>query len=152
MNWFCWNRKTFFSCLLITTCFVAPLSPLYNKHVRKTYVDQIFDYRIKIGEGSFGLVYKAVSSEDRKYYALKFLKEHAGNRTTKVREIMNHMMFGQIENVVKFIRAWEEHGRYYIQMEYCVTSLAAYVMEFHFMPEGQLWDILADMLQVSNVQ
>lgn len=104
---------------------------------------------MQVGEGCFGYVYKSVSSDDRKCYAIKYLKENAGTPASKKREIINYARIGCNDNFVRFIRAWEEHDRYYIQMEYCVMSLAAYTAEHHSFPEGQLWDILIDMLLVS---
>lgn len=124
------------------------MSPLYNKRQKKSYLDQLFDFRIQIGEGCFGYVYKAISSEDRKCYAIKYLKENAGTPASKKSEIRNYSRIGSCDYIVNFIRAWEEHERYYIQMEYCVTSLAAFAAEHHTIPEGQLWDILTDMLLV----
>lgn len=125
------------------------MSPLYNKKQKQSYLDQLFDCRVKIGEGCFGYVYRAVCREDRKCYAIKYLKENAGTLASKEREILNYMKIGCCDYFVKFIRAWEEHERYYIQMEYCMMSLAAYASEHHYFPEEQLWDILVDMLLVS---
>lgn len=126
--------------------FAAALSPLYNKKIEKSYLDQLFEIRLKIGEGCFGCVYKAICNEDRKCYAIKYLKENTGTKVSKEREIINYMKIGLCDYFVKFVRAWEEHERYYIQMEYCLMSLAAFAAEHHNFPEGQLWDILVDML------
>lgn len=136
---------------MYTKYFAAPLSPLYNKRAKKSYLDQLFDFRIQVGEGCFGYVYKAISKDDRQCYAIKYLKENAGTPASKEREIINYKRIGCNEHFVKFIRAWEEHERYYIQMEYCVMSLAEYAAELHCFPEGQLWDILIDMLLVSCI-
>lgn len=126
----------------------APLSPLYNKNQNKSYLDQLFEFRIKIGEGCFGCVYKAFCCEDRKFYAIKCLKENSGTSTSKEKEIRNYQIFGTNDYCVNFIRAWVEHQKYYIQMEYCIMSLATYAAENHSFPQEQLWDILIDMLLV----
>lgn len=72
-----------------------------------------------------------------------------GTRASKKRELNNYRRIGANENFVNFIRAWEEHDTFYIQMEFCVMSLAQFAAENHYIPPGQLWDIFADMLLVS---
>lgn len=125
------------------------MSPLYNRRTKKSYLDQLFDIRTKVGEGSFGNVFKAKANDDKKYYAIKHLKENLGTRASKKREIMNYRRIGSNEHFVNFIRAWEEHDKIYIQMEFCLMSLADFANQHNYIPPGQLWDILTDMLLVS---
>lgn len=53
------------------------LSPIYNLNNRQqTYFEQCFEEILKIGEGSFGEVFRVKSREDGKFYAIKKSKEY----------------------------------------------------------------------------
>lgn len=124
-----------------------PLSTLYKRDVQKSYIDQVFDNRIKIGEGSFGYVYKARSKDDGKYYAIKYLKERS--MFHNYAEIHSYEKIGPSDYCVGFYGAWQEHNRFYIKMEYCPISLEKYALENYSFSENELWDIYVDMLLVS---
>lgn len=125
------------------------LSTLYNPKLSLAYIDQVFEKRTRIGEGSFGYVYKSRHKGDGKVYAIKYLKETSGSVIEKYREVKNYEKVGLNEHCVAFFGAWEEEDRFYIQMECCAMSLSAYCVQNHLLPERQLWDILIDILLVS---
>lgn len=61
-----------------------PLSTLYNRHcVDKNYMEQVFKDVVQVGEGHFGKVFKVVSREDNKVYAVKVSKEIFHNETER---------------------------------------------------------------------
>lgn len=121
-----------------------PLSVLYRKDIQVSYIDQVFDNRVKIGEGSFGYVYKARSKDDGKYYAIKCLKERS--MFHNYAEIHSYEKIGPNNYCVGFFGAWQEHNRFYIKMEYCPISLEKYALENYSFSENELWDIYVDML------
>lgn len=51
------------------------LSSVYNKDAELSYFDQCFDVVTKIGEGSFGEVFKVRSKENGILYAVKKSKQ-----------------------------------------------------------------------------
>ena len=76
----------------------------------------------KLGEGSFGEVYRVRSRDDGKMYAIKkscrpFRGE--SDRRQKLAEVEKHERLPQHPNCVQFHKAWEERHLLYIQTELC---------------------------------
>lgn len=96
-------------------------------------------------------MYKTRHKEDGKTYAVKFLKEDNYSVMQKYAEIRNYEKVGENPYCIGYFGAWEEHDRFYIQMEYCVMSLEKYCMQNHSFTDCQLWDIFLDMLLVREL-
>ncbi|VDM39949.1 unnamed protein product [Toxocara canis] len=121
----------------------------YNARCGLTYFEQCFERERKIGEGSFGEVFRVKSKDDNKWYAVKRAKEpfrNSSDRELKVREVQKHELLPKHRNLVEFVRAWEERGRLFIQTELCEYSLADYAEREHNIPEEQLWFWFADLV------
>lgn len=106
---------------------------------------------MKIGEGSFGEVFKVKSKDDGKYYAIKRTKERYrsdADRALKVAEVCKYENIPTHDHCVALIFAWEEDGRVYIQMELGCTSLDVYAEHNPGIDEDRLWNILLDVLLV----
>lgn len=129
---------------------VATLSTNYDPSKGVTYLSQLFWVYECIGEGSFGVVYKARYKEDGKLYAIKLVNHHAFERGD-YNEVKWVEKIGEHEHLVKFHLAWQEKGIVYMQLELCALSLALYTKTNHELPNSQLWDIFIDMLHVSFV-
>lgn len=87
--------------------------------------------------------------EDRKSWAVKYTMEpyHSkSDRRLKLEEVKKHEALPHHPNLVRFICAWEESGRLYIQMELCERSLADVCHKEHEIPEGRVWSYFIDML------
>lgn len=94
----------------------------YNSQSNKTYFEQCFEICEKLGEGSFGEVFRVCSLEDGKMYAVKrSLEPFRGglDKRLKLKEVEKHERLSSHPNCVRFCKAWEERGKLYIQTELC---------------------------------
>lgn len=121
----------------------------YNKNDPREYFEQCFEKERKIGEGSFGEVFRVKSKNDGKYYAVKRTIEpfrNSRDREMKLREVQKHELLPKHPNLVEFKCAWEEKGQLYIQTELCEYSLSDYAERVHYIPEDELWGYFADVV------
>ncbi|GJQ67448.1 hypothetical protein Trydic_g5113 [Trypoxylus dichotomus] len=128
--------------------FIRPtlLSSSYDPKKKRSYLCQLFIVSECIGEGSFGVVYKAYNREDKRFYAIKLMKRFT-SEASNYDEIRCLEKIGDHENLVKFYLAWEEKNVIYMQLELCALSLATYTKTNHKLLNSQLWDIFIDMLR-----
>ncbi|KAG1667257.1 Membrane-associated tyrosine- and threonine-specific cdc2-inhibitory kinase [Nymphon striatum] len=101
----------------------------YNESSEELYFDQCFRVESKIGEGSFGEVFKVRSIDDRKVYAVKrSLQKFRGDwdRRRKLEEVQKLEQLPKHPNCIKFIKAWHEHEQLYIQTELCETRFVLF--------------------------
>ncbi|XP_058824287.1 membrane-associated tyrosine- and threonine-specific cdc2-inhibitory kinase [Topomyia yanbarensis] len=127
----------------------SELSSLYQRDKRESYYEQCFEQIIKVGEGSFGEVFKVKSKLDGCFYAVKKSKEYfrgENYRHERLEEVRRYEQFSEHENCVKLYQAWEQEDRLYMQMELCKGSLEDYAREQRFIPEDKIWSILLDLL------
>ncbi|XP_055638031.1 membrane-associated tyrosine- and threonine-specific cdc2-inhibitory kinase [Toxorhynchites rutilus septentrionalis] len=125
------------------------LSSLYQREKRESYYEQCFEQITKVGEGSFGEVFKVKSRLDGCLYAVKKSKEFfrgENYRQERLEEVRRYEQFSEHENCIKLYQAWEQDDRLYMQMELCKGSLEDYAMEQRFIPESKIWSILLDLL------
>ncbi|XP_058454635.1 membrane-associated tyrosine- and threonine-specific cdc2-inhibitory kinase [Malaya genurostris] len=127
----------------------SQLSSLYRPEQRESYYEQCFEQIVKVGEGSFGEVFKVRSKLDGCFYAVKKSKElfrGENYRHERLEEVRRYEQFSEHENCIKLYQAWEQEDRLYMQMELCKGSLEDYVCEQRFIPEEKIWAILLDLL------
>lgn len=129
------------------------MSPAYKKDFNSSYYEQRFEQVTKLGEGSFGEVFKVRSKDDGKYYAVKKSKQYFRSETYRqeqLEEVRRYEQFSENEHCVTLFNAWEEEDRLYMQMELCQGSLEDYASEYasrgEFIPESQVWSFLVDLL------
>ncbi|XP_050068949.1 membrane-associated tyrosine- and threonine-specific cdc2-inhibitory kinase [Anopheles maculipalpis] len=125
------------------------LSTLYNRHKPETYYEQCFEQLHKVGEGSFGEVFKVRSRTDGRLYAVKKSKTYF--RSTQCRElcleeVRRYEQFSDHENCVKLYQAWEQDDRLYMQMELCRENLEVYARQQQKLPDERIWSIMLDLL------
>lgn len=125
-------------------------SRLYNEARDELYLYQCFDVETKLGEGSFGVVYQVRSREDGRRYAVK--ESHARfrglrDRAQKLEEVAKHEQLPPHPHCLRFVKAWEEDFRLYIQTELCASSLSSYAEKNHNIPESMVWNYFVDLLQ-----
>lgn len=115
----------------------------------ETYFEQYYTRISKIGEGSFGEVFKVRSKDDGLLYAVKMSKQLFRSeyyRQERLEEVKRYEQFSDHENCVRFYKAWEQDDRLYMQMELCQESLDHYLERRRQVPEEKIWSILLDLL------
>lgn len=128
---------------------ICLMNPNYDASNKELYFNQCFEVVSKIGAGSFGEVYKVKSKTDGQYYAVKESREAfrgESDRKRKLEEVAKHEKVCHHPNCVKFIHAWEEQGKLYLQTELCKTSLYDFAEKNHNIPETLIWKYLVDLL------
>lgn len=129
--------------------YATQLSPIYQKDLPESYFQQCFEIVSKIGEGSFGEVFKVRCREDGQFYAVKKSKEYFRSkeyRRERLEEVKRYEEFSEHEHCVTLYRAWEQDYQLYMQMELCHGSLESYVLEKKHIPEPQIWSFMLDLL------
>ncbi|KAF5274558.1 hypothetical protein FQA39_LY07170 [Lamprigera yunnana] len=119
------------------------LSPLYRKEDKEPYMYQVFTNVSKIGQGSFGDVYKALSKDDSKHYAIKVTNDT--HFVVDKGEVRRLEIIPPHKNCIKFFMAWQEDYRIHIKMELCETSLDKYLQIYHNVDERTALEILIDV-------
>jgi len=79
----------------------------------------------KIGEGSFGCVFKAKNNIDDKEYAIKTIKINDSIKDFKECRIMCNL---EHPNIVRYFGVWVDLDNLYLQMELCQDNLKNYVL------------------------
>lgn len=129
------------------------LSPKYKKDTNLSYYEQRFEQISRIGEGSFGEVFKVRSKDDGKYYAVKKSKQclrSENYRAERLEEVRRYEQFSNHEHCITLHKAWEEDERLFMQMELCQGSLEDYARDYakrgQRIPEEDVWSFLLDLL------
>lgn len=128
-------------------------SSFYDKNKSDSYYEQCFETIGKIGEGSFGEVYKVRSRDDGKFYAIKKMKQNfrsESHRRERLEEVKRYEQFSSNENCVTLHKAWEQDDLLFMQIELCSGSVEDYVEAVKQVPESFVWSFLLDMLLVRN--
>lgn len=123
----------------------------YQEQAAGSYLHQCFHVDRKLGEGSFGVVYRVRCLDDGRWYAVKVAnRQFRGQRDRRLQlqEVAKHELLPPHPHCVRFIKAWEEDSRLYIQTELCECTLAAYAEKHHNLPEQLVWEFLVDLLLV----
>lgn len=129
-------------------------SSFYDKHRNESYFEQCFETITKLGEGSFGEVFKARCKDDGKLYAIKKTKQMYRSETyrrERLEEVKRYEQFSDNEHCVTLYKAWEQEDLLYMQIELCSCSVQDYVMEVVNVPESFVWSFLFDMLLVHYI-
>ncbi|KAJ1569792.1 Protein kinase, membrane associated tyrosine threonine 1 [Nowakowskiella sp. JEL0078] len=144
---------------------IKPHLNLMNSHMRELTAEYCeteenlidadyfeFNFRIvtKIGEGSFGFVFKVINKLDGKLYAIKRArKAYTGykDRMKKLQEVRLMWKIGIFPQCVRLISAWEQSGFMFMQMELCEGgSLQAYFDKTEEqMDNWNYWKILMEI-------
>ncbi|CAJ0579671.1 unnamed protein product, partial [Mesorhabditis spiculigera] len=127
----------------------------YNPAMKPaTFYEQCFKNRRKIGEGSFGHVWRATSLDDGRDYAVKVAivpYRTGADRELRLREVFKHERLPIHPNLVRFVKAWEEKGRLYIQTEICEESLEDYIGRKHEVSTRMVWNVFTDIASALSV-
>lgn len=122
---------------------------VYNRKRPESYFEQCFDVLARIGEGSFGEVFKVRSKEDGRLYAIKRSKKLCRGEATRqerINEVRQHEKFSANEHCITLYKAWEQHDLLYMQLELCKSNLEMFSLKNENLREDRVWDILVDIL------
>ena len=149
-NWFAEKPRPVSFIAPSQTGFDSTLnSKFYDSKSTELYFKQCFIIEKKLGEGSFGEVLQVRSRDNNKKYAVKRSREKFRNesdRRRKLDEVKKHERLPNHPNCIKFIKAWEERKRLYIQIELCSTSLQSFLEKHHSIPIYFVWKYFIDLL------
>lgn len=125
-------------------------SSVYRSSLRESYFEQCFEVVDRIGEGSFGEVFKVRSKEDGQLYAIKkSLQLYRGetSRQMRIEEVRRYEQFSEHDNCITLHKAWEQNDLLYMQLELCKCNLETYAMQTNgLISEKEIWNILVDLL------
>ncbi|XP_019868357.1 membrane-associated tyrosine- and threonine-specific cdc2-inhibitory kinase [Aethina tumida] len=119
------------------------LSQIYDPSNNMSYLDQVFKREDTLGEGSFGVVFKAKHKENGQTYAIKKSKPNV-HISDRYAEIINNEKVGAHFNIIEYFMSWEENSDMYMLMELGEMSLANFTHLQDNVPEDMLWNILMD--------
>jgi serine/threonine protein kinase len=116
-----------------------------DSFIRKNQFETLYSIEEKLGEGSFGEVFKVkyIDSYDDKYNAIKKIKFKNENEREILKELEIYAKIMNIEhkNIVKYVNFWIEKNSVhnsstlYFQMELCEQTLTEFIkniQEFEF--------------------
>lgn len=129
------------------------LSSNYVRESKLSFYEQCFEQIKKLGEGSFGEVFKVRCKDDGKFYAIKKSKKYfrsESNRQKRLEEVKRYEQFSTHTHCVRFYKAWEEDDRLFVQMELCKGNMddiaRDYASKGISIPESLVWLFLLDLL------
>lgn len=129
-------------------------SSFYDKNKNDSYYEQCFETIHKLGEGSFGEVFKVRCKSDGRFYAIKKTKQifrSENHRRERLEEVKRYEQFSGNEHCVTLYKAWEQDDLLFMQIELCWGSVEDYVEKIKQVDESFVWDFLLDMLLVSEL-
>ena len=102
----------------------------------------------KLGDGSFGDVYKMKDSNSSLYYAVKRIKHSGRIKHRNIQEnteVLNIRLLGDHLNLVRLHHVWEDHSYLFMQFDLCSTSLRTFLVANGPVPQSNLWWMLRDI-------
>ena len=121
--------KTIYDGLTPTPKSPNPISasPMKSSNSKFSFEDEFYEIH-KIGEGSFFEVFSARSYKDKQVYAIKKSKNafrSKNDRKKYLGEVESLVEVGANNaNIVELFNCWQEDGHFYLQLEYCKSSLS----------------------------
>eukprot|EP01138_Halocafeteria_seosinensis_P005533 gb/GECG01005656.1/.p1 GENE.gb/GECG01005656.1/~~gb/GECG01005656.1/.p1 ORF type:complete len:942 (+),score=102.94 gb/GECG01005656.1/:1-2826(+) len=102
-----------------------------------------------LGKGSFSVVFKAISEEDQRAYAVKRTLRPFRSRSERaaiLHEFRVSQALGYHPNVIHYKLAWQEEGHVYMQMDLCDHGSYSSLLrseELNPLPEVTIWNYIS---------
>jgi len=87
--------------------------------IDKADPSEIFQVLAKLGEGSYGSVYKAIDKRDGQIVAIKVLQTDSEDDTAELQKEVNILKECHSSHIVAYKGTYEKDGNIWIAMEYC---------------------------------
>ncbi|XKL65811.1 hypothetical protein PGB90_009231 [Kerria lacca] len=111
------------------------------------YLYEAFRNHTRIGQGSFGMVYKVICKDTDEQCAIKVSRINGiYSWKNTVEKIILYEKVNKHENIVKLYNVWVEDDALYTQMELCKKSLLHFILENSHMEEYHTWNVMIDTL------
>lgn len=80
-----------------------------------------FEFKEKLGQGSFGVVYKVISKKDRQVYVMKQVDFSRMGRQQKQEALREALLMNKLDNeyIVHFYDSFQARNKLNIVMEIC---------------------------------
>lgn len=112
------------------------------------FLYEAFYNHTRIGQGSFGMVYKVTCKETDEECAIKVSRVNGiYSWKSTVEKVILYDKVSKHENIVTLYNAWIEDDALYVQMELCKKSLLHVILENVRIKEQHAWNVMIDMLQ-----
>ena len=102
----------------------------------------------KLGDGSFGDVYKMKDVSSNIYYAVKRIK-HSGRMKHRdieeITEVISTRILGDHINLVKLHHVWEDYSYFFMQFDLCSSSLKTFLVTNGPVLQSNIWWMLRDI-------
>lgn len=107
----------------------APVTPKSTKN--SVGENEFFEILCRLGEGSYGAVYKALDKRDGRLVAIKVLEMKRNQQAIEeaLREEIDFMKGCDSDYIVRFKGIFPVDGRTWIAMEYCAAGSLADILE-----------------------
>jgi Flp pilus assembly protein TadG len=106
----------------------SPSNPHINRTINFMDPTEFFSIQAKIGEGSYGAVYKAVDHRDGKAVAIKVIP-FSGKDSLKLRKEIRVLKQCNCPFIVGYKGAFHKNDNVWIVMEYCASGSLSDVMQ-----------------------
>ena len=111
------------------------------------YEDFEIDFRVPLGEGGFGAVYKATKKNTDQIYAIKRIRTDVLNEE----EIQNKELLNECENSTKLFGYFRDNIYFYFVMEKCDCSLDKKINEQNNLNIKEIKEILEQLNNVFQI-
>lgn len=85
--------------------------------------ENYFEIKEKLGEGSFGKIYKCRSKIDQQTYAVKIIDEKLRHGLKEPRKYSSICSLEKNNDMVQYYSSWQQKNSIYIVMEHCRSDL-----------------------------
>ena len=101
----------------------------------------------KLGDGSFGEVYKVKDANTNLFYAVKRVKLPGRKRHSfqENKEVLSIRVLGDHINLVKLHHVWENYSYIFMQFELCSSSLKTFLGNNGPITQSNLWWMIRDI-------
>jgi serine/threonine protein kinase len=118
-----------------------------------------FIYQDKLGEGTYGQVYKAMRKADEQLYVIKKVNISELSKKEQLAAINEVKLLSRMDNahVVQYFDSFIDEGALHIVMEFCDKGDLSHMMKRtkdkgKYVPEPRIWSIFCQVNEGKNIR